>query len=329
MKKTTSMVMVDFFCITADMNERGRKYNKQIKSKTKSYRYPYDQSASYMHSASITEDYLILSEIPLHFSLMKTIFTVLSGGLITDMFRWNASLPTYFRIISLDNGEEIARIPRPAFFTFPHINAYQIKKDDEDHIVIDISAYDDHRLVKELYLNNLRQNTFPSGLGYVRRFDLNLKTQQCTEPNENLQQSSDNQSQAYPISYRNSLVPVQIDLPRINSNFIGKFYRYVYAVRGPPDYKFDALVKIDLQTQRIAALWKEPSASPSEPIFVPKPQSTEEDDGILLTIVFEQETNKSFILVLDAVTLQEITRAFLPIHIPFSLHGNFYPTISN
>lgn len=318
-----------FIFITANMNERGKIYNKSIKSKTKSYRYTYDQSASYMHSASITEDYLILAEIPLHFSLLKTVFTVLSGGLITDMFRWNAYLPTYFRIISLDNGEEIARIPGPAFFTFHHINAYQTKKDKEDHIVIDICAYDDHRLVRELYLTNLRQNTFPSGLGYVRRFDLNLSTQQCTEPHENLQPLSDDQQQSYPISYRNSLVPVQFDLPRINSNFIGKPYRYVYAVRGPPDYKFDALLKIDLKTQQVVGLWKESCKSPSEPVFVPKPESTVEDDGVILTIVFEQETNQSFILVLDAATFQEITRAYLPVHIPFSLHGNFYPTLSN
>ncbi|CAF1196877.1 unnamed protein product [Adineta steineri] len=317
-----------FIFITNNVNERGKKYNKLIKSKTKSYRYGYDQGASYMHSASITEDYLILSEIPLQFSLTKSMMAVLSDGLLTDMFKWNDALPTYFRIISLDNGEEVARIPGPAFFTFHHINAYQAKENDEDHIIIDICAYDDHRLVKELYLNKLRQNMFPSGLGYVRRFDLNLKTQQCTEPYENHQKLSDNQQQSYPNSFRNSLVPVQFDLPRINSNFIGKLYRYIYAVRGPPDYKFDALIKIDLQTQTIAGLWKEPRTSPSEPVFVQNPDSIEEDNGIILTVVFEQETNKSFILILDAGTFEEVARAYLPIHIPFSLHGNFYATAS-
>ncbi|CAF1232241.1 unnamed protein product [Rotaria sp. Silwood1] len=311
------------------MNKRGKKYNKLIKSKTKSYRYTYDHGASYMHSASITEDYLILSEIPLHFSLTNSILTVLSGGLFTDMFKWNGSLPTYFRIISLDNGEELARIPGPAFFTFHHINAYQTKINNQDHIIIDICAYDDHRVIKELCLNKLRQNTYPSGSGYVRRFHLNLNTKKCTEPYENLQKISDDQEQSYPISYKNSLVPVQIELPRINPNFIGKLYRYIYAGRGAPNYNFDALVKIDLQTQKIAGLWKEPCTSPSEPVFVPKPESTEEDDGIILTVVFEQQTKKSFILILDAATFQEITKTYLPIQIPFSFHGNFYPTISS
>ncbi|CAF4013330.1 unnamed protein product, partial [Rotaria sp. Silwood1] len=73
-------------------------------------------------------------------------------------------------------------------------------------------------------------------------------------PYENLQKISDDQEQSYPISYKNSLVPVQIELPRINPNFIGKLYRYIYAGRGAPNYNFDALVKIDLQTQKIAGL---------------------------------------------------------------------------
>ncbi|UJR34947.1 hypothetical protein I4U23_027725 [Adineta vaga] len=307
-----------FLSITRNMNERGKKYNNSIKSQTKSFRYNYEHGASYMHSASITEDYLILSEIPLHFSLKKSLGTLLSGKVLTDMFKWNESLPTYFRIINLDNGEEIARISGPGFFTFHHINAYQMK----DSIIIDICAYDDHRLVKELSLNKLRENIFPSGLGFIRRFHLNLNTKRCTEPFENVRQLS--HEQTYPISYKNSLVPIQIDLPRINSNFTGKFYRFIYAVRGPPNYFFDALVKIDIESQQVTGLWKEPCTSPSEPIFVPKPESLEEDDGIILTIIFEQQTNKSFILLLDAKTFQEITRAYLPVHIPFSLHGNFY-----
>jgi carotenoid cleavage dioxygenase-like enzyme len=313
-----------FILITNNMNERGKKYNQLIKSKTKSFRFNYDHSACYMHSASITEDYLILSEIPLNFSLFNTIRTILNGKLLTNMFKWNGSLPTYFRIISLDDGKEIARIPGPAFFTFHHINAYQINEAQADKIVIDICAYDDHRLVDELYLDKLRQNIFPSGLGYIRRFHLNLNTKQCTEPHENFHELSNDQQVAYPISYKNSVVPVQIDLPRINPNHIGKFYRYIYAVRGPPNYFMDALVKIDVENHQISGFWQEPCTSPSEPVFVPKTEPTQEDDGIVLTIVFEQQTNKSFILLLDGMTFKEITRAYLPIQIPFSLHGNFY-----
>ncbi|CAF4217098.1 unnamed protein product [Adineta steineri] len=313
-----------FLLINNNMNKRGKRYNQLIRSNTKTFRYYYTDSASYMHSASISEDYLILSEIPSHFSLFNTIRTILTGDVVTNMFKWNPSLPTYFRIIRLDNGEEVARIAGPAFFTFHHINAYQINENNGNEIVIDMCTYDDNRIVDEFYLNKVRQNLFPSGFGYVRRFHLNLDTKQCSEPYKNLQQLPKGQQIAHPISHMNSLVPVQIEFPRINSRYIGQFYRYVYAVRGPPNYMMDALVKIDMQTRQICGFWQESCTSPCEPVFVPKPESTEEDDGIVLTIIFEQQTNKSCILLLDGITFKEITRAYLPAPIPFSLHGNFY-----
>jgi carotenoid cleavage dioxygenase-like enzyme len=313
-----------FILITNNMNKRGQDYNQLIRSKTKSFRYNYEDSASYMHSASITEDYLILSEIPFHFSLFNTLRTILTGDLLTNMFKWNPSLPTYFRVIRLDNGEEVARIAGPAFFTFHHVNAYQISQTDGNEIVIDMCTYDDGRIVDEFYLSKLRQNLFPSGFGYLRRFHLNLTSQQCSEPYENLQDLPTDQPAAHPISHMNSLVPVQIEFPRINSSYVGQFYRYVYAVRGPPGYLMDALVKIDVETRQICGFWQESCTSPCEPIFVPKPGSAQEDDGIVLTIIFEQQTNKSFILLLDGITFKEISRGYLPVPIPFSLHGNFY-----
>ena len=310
-----------FTLITRDMNERGRNYNRLIRSNTKSFRYDCRQGASYMHSASITENFLILTEIPLHFSLWRTIGTILQGDLLTNMFKWNESLPTYFRVIRLDNGEEVARIPGPSFFTFHHINAYE---NNADEIIIDLCAYDDHRLVEELCLRKVRENIFPSGLGYLRRFHLNLKTNRCQEPSTNTNPLPMDEQIAYPISHRNSLVPVQFDLPRINLDHQGQLYRYIYAVRGPPNRLMDALIKIDVQSRQISSVWEEPSTSPSEPIFVPNPEKKKEDDGIILTVVFEQMTNKSFLLLLDASTFKEITRAYLPAPIPFSLHGNFY-----
>ena len=62
-------------------------------------------------------------------------------------------------------------------------------------------------------------------------------------------------------------------------------------------------------------------------IFVPNPDGVQEDDGVLLTIVFDGETQQSYILVLDGITFEEIDRAYLPINIPFSFHGNWFPEL--
>ena len=134
-----------FIHLTNNMTERGKEYNRRIKSNTKVYRFPYEH-ACYMHSASISEDYLILSEIPFHFNTFNAIWNSIAGGTVTDMFKWNgATMPTYFRIISLDTGEQVARIPGPAFFTFHHINSYQ-SKDNPKKIIVNICAFDDARI---------------------------------------------------------------------------------------------------------------------------------------------------------------------------------------
>lgn len=310
-----------FIHITKNMSERGKEYNRRVRANTKSFRYPYDH-ACYMHSASISEDYLILTEIPLHFDKLYALWGGMTGNSVTNMFRWNgATMPTYFRVISLDTGEQIARIAGPAFFMFHHINSYQTPENNKK-IVVDICAYDDHRIIDELYLNKLRENNFPSGGGYVRRFEVDLDANTCVEPNMNAREPQGVHSN----SHAHSIVPVQFELSRINPRFNAKPYRYVYVSRAVPGRIFDALVKLDVQSKKQVAIWEEPCTSPSEPIFVPRPDASDddEDDGVILSVILNQKAKRSFLLILDGKTFKELARADLPVHIPLSFHGNFY-----
>ena len=67
----------------------------------------------------------------------------------------------------------------------------------------------------------------------------------------------------------------------------------------------------------------EPGSYPGEPVFVPEPGATEENGGVLLSIVLDATAGTSFLLVLDAATLAERARARVPHHIPFGFHGQF------
>ena len=49
-----------------------------------------------------------------------------------------------------------------------------------------------------------------------------------------------------------------------------------------------------------------------------------EDSGALLSIVLDAERCSSYLLVLDAETMQEHARAYVSHHIPFGVHGEFY-----
>ena len=72
-------------------------------------------------------------------------------------------------------------------------------------------------------------------------------------------------------------------------------------------------------------MWGAENCYPSEPIFVSgSNRDNEEDDGVLLSIIFDGEKISSFLIVLEARTLTELARVNLPQVIPLSFgHGSF------
>jgi carotenoid cleavage dioxygenase-like enzyme len=74
---------------------------------------------------------------------------------------------------------------------------------------------------------------------------------------------------------------------------------------------------------RGASVWSEDGCYPGEPVFVGRPGAEPEDDGVLLSVVLDGRSERSFLLVLDASSLEELARAEVPHHIPFGFHGQF------
>lgn len=57
---------------------------------------------------------------------------------------------------------------------------------------------------------------------------------------------------------------------------------------------------------------------------MPKPDAESEDDGVLLSITLDPNTDQSRLVCLDATTLQELGQAYLPHRLPYGFHGQFY-----
>uniref|UniRef100_H2ZKQ0 Uncharacterized protein n=1 Tax=Ciona savignyi TaxID=51511 RepID=H2ZKQ0_CIOSA len=115
-----------------------------------------------------------------------------------------------------------------------------------------------------------------------------------------------------------------IELPRINYDYNnGRKYNYMYGVQGA-NFLPDQLVKINVEKKELLE-WGETDKFPSEPVFVPRPDATEEDDGIILsTVISKCPEDKTFLLILDASTFKEIARAEVDAKLSYPLHGNFY-----
>ena len=112
------------------------------------------------------------------------------------------------------------------------------------------------------------------------------------------------------------------DLPTINPRFATRQHRYVYSLsfsgRSMPA---DGIVKTDTET-REARFWNiSPGHTPGEAIFVPRPDGTDEDDGILLSVVLDGSSKTSYLICLDAKTMSEVGRAEIGFAVAFGFHG--------
>jgi beta,beta-carotene 9',10'-dioxygenase len=122
---------------------------------------------------------------------------------------------------------------------------------------------------------------------------------------------------------------VRLELPRIDyGKRNGRPYRFAYGAGAGGDGEaldfIDRLVKVDVESGE-STTWSEPGAYPGEPVFVPSPEPDRgEDAGVLLSVVLDGRGSGSYLLVLDARTLEELGRARVPHHIPFGFHGQYF-----
>jgi len=86
---------------------------------------------------------------------------------------------------------------------------------------------------------------------------------------------------------------------------------------------------LDVQTKE-ALIWRESETLyPGEAVYIPRPGSTDEDDGVVISIVLDSDESKpNFLLILDAKSFKEIARAEIyrnDAQIAATIHGVFTP----
>ena len=98
----------------------------------------------------------------------------------------------------------------------------------------------------------------------------------------------------------------------------------MYATSTTPEADwFDELVKADVTTGE-SHRWSEPGCYPGEPVFIDRPGGSAEDDGVVMSVVLDAQAERSFLLILDAQTFEEVARAEAPHGIPFGFHGQYF-----
>ena len=120
-----------------------------------------------------------------------------------------------------------------------------------------------------------------------------------------------------------------IELPRIDYEpCAGRPYRYVWGV-GRRDPAGDFLDRSCKHRRREPAtrnlVWRE-AAIPASRCSSPNRAATRKARACCCRSCSMRGAARSFLLVLDAMSLAEIARAECPHHIPFGFHGNYFPS---
>lgn len=284
-----------------------------------------DHKVPCVHEISVTDNFAIMVVCPMYTDFNKLLLKQDNDVSIMKSMEFDASQNAQIHVFDmnrkniLDNKDvgPIASFETDPFLCYHHVNAYD---DGHGRIVLDVVAYEDGSIASGdhgyLYMSNMQSTAGrmkQEREGAIWRFEMDIAD---THNNINNEKA---------LSYIKPLKKVVQDdvtgLPRclelvtVDPERLGRPYRYAYGhtgfARGMAGYVDWALIKQDVSKDRKHGIWYEEFSYPSEPVFVANPDGQHEDDGVLLSSVYDSQRGENFLLVLDARTMTEVARAYM------------------
>jgi all-trans-8'-apo-beta-carotenal 15,15'-oxygenase len=197
-------------------------------------------------------------------------------------------------------GESPRVIEAPDGFVFHHVNAWE----DGETVVIDSIFYPDFPSVGPR--EDFREVDFdriPEGLLKRCRIDLASGSVTSTLLSERT-----------------------CEFAMVNPSRVGLHGRYAWmavAERERGNDPLQALMKLDDAGDEPRVWSAAPRGFVSEPVMVPRPGATAEDDGWVLCLVWNGARCASDLVILDAASMREQAVLELPLAIPHGLHGSW------
>ena len=91
-------------------------------------------------------------------------------------------------------------------------------------------------------------------------------------------------------------------------------------------FKLDgAVVKLDVDTGETIQKKLPTGLFPTEPIFVPRPGATEEEDGVVVMSGIDGGQEKGYVIIYNATTMDQLFLATGPRKTLFGVHSKFFP----
>ncbi len=254
-----------------------------------------------IHDFIATEKHLVFFAPPLRLRIFKMLFGV---GSFAENLRWRPEEGTEVLVVPIDAPTEVKRFTAPAFYQWHFATAFE----RGDELVVDYVRYPD----------------FASNDWLGRVLDGRVATQIGGQLHRATIDPARRTLRDEPL-----VATTACEFPRVAR--AGGANRYVY-VAAHSDAEaahgmFDRVARLDLQRGDVESAALGDGQYPSEPVFVRRPGGRDEDDGWLLTLVYDAVADRSGVAVLDARAPSRgvLARAWFDHHVPFTFHGNFAP----
>ncbi len=252
-----------------------------------------------MHDFAITERYSIFMDLPLVFDMQRA----MKGE---SPLHFDRNLPARFGLLPRHaEGSQVRWFEAPSCYVFHTLNAFE----DGDDVILDACRMEDFDM------GSLDSTTAPTPES--RRLLRDDSPQSLYRWRFNMKTG---------VVHEGALDDQASDFPRVTDSLVGYQARFGYAARfggGTGMPQADALIKYDLATGKNTVHYHGVRRFGGEGVFVPRPDGKSEDDGWLVTYVYDENTGGSEFVVVDALNMESapVARVPLPQRVPYGFHG--------
>jgi carotenoid cleavage dioxygenase-like enzyme len=250
------------------------------------------------HDMAITERHSILMDLPLFNDPAAA-----KAGRFKLFF--DNGMPSRFGVIPRYGSEDSIRwFDAEPCFIYHSVNAWE----EGDEVVLDVCR------VKKPEPRSDLDGPLAQMLSYLRldanlhRFRFDMRTGRTSE------QTLDDDN---------------TEFPSVNLGMVGQRSRFAYTMHISPEKSllFDGLMKYDTYSGAAETYWYGDGRWGSEAPFAPRPGSSSEDDGYVLSYVYDEREDRSDVEVLDAqdVSAGPVCRIKLPVRVPLGFHATWVP----
>ena len=245
-----------------------------------------------MHDFNVTEHYVIFMDLPACFNLELA----MSG----DMpIRWDDNYPARLGVMPRNGSDaQVTWYDINPCYVFHPMNAYE----EGDHIVLDVARFS----------HIWRDSSMDFPPPELWRWSIDTTSGKVRE-----EQVDDRSA----------------EFPRVADSVIGLKHRYGYMmgmsdISGSEDplKASGAILKYDRQTGQRTVIEFGQGRVGGEPVFAPAADPKSEDDGYLMTYVYDANTDASSFVIMDAASMDNTPVASIELpRIPNGFHGSWIP----